>query len=531
MNTAARPRLRGYIAMFVIWVAGWTSYITIGYYQVWSSTHIEAPDMGRNIGLGVLGGAVVLLVVFFGAWKLRSGPAVTQPAEASTAAVIPAADPHPAVLEIRGVGLMTDVQGQSDIWRLIKSKNDGYLSILSNDPKDYPNNPSSISDKSNIGLGIAFKSSAGEGVERWPIPVIVFGPPLTMDLHSTTVSAGFIASARQQASLAEHEFVWVESANVTNPQAQLEHLFDFFDKNPTVPMALVYGFDSMTIRSGFGGNDVPPGQHVPTQFDAMVGILVSRTDRVDRYVRPYVVKGEDTLGTDDKQYDIIKLWNFFWHVEDVIERDSDVGMPGEKLWQSQLPELWKTIENKGPGDFKHDNWLPIRWMSWQLDEFDNAPMLGYLHRPVTVSLNDSEGKPLRGAAQVTAVQAGWQTLQAQLTEGQKVSRVFYDSSNDPAWIGTAHQALGGEHGLDLGDVKEGFDSSKRIGNLGIMPVMVNLGLGTIASYEDGGASVVLNKTPTGQVGLFLVTPPTAAQKAANAGAKKLGDDPFAHRAP
>ncbi|EGH35501.1 hypothetical protein PSYJA_43391, partial [Pseudomonas syringae pv. japonica str. M301072] len=38
-------------------------------------------------------------------------------------------------------------------------------------------------------------------------------------------------------------------------------------------------------------------------------------------------------------------------------------------WQSQLPTLWKTISNRGPGNFEPSPWLPIRWGQHQVKEF------------------------------------------------------------------------------------------------------------------------------------------------------------------
>ncbi len=54
----------------------------------------------------------------------------------------------------------------------------------------------------------------------------------------------------------------------------------------------------------------------------MTALLVARSDRVDRLVRPYAVDVDDGINKDDTQYDIIKLWNFFWDKSDSQEEGS-----------------------------------------------------------------------------------------------------------------------------------------------------------------------------------------------------------------
>ncbi len=133
----------------------------------------------------------------------------------------------------------------------------------------------------------------------------------------------------------------------------------------------------------------------------MTALLVARSDRVDRLVRPYAVDVDDGINKDDTQYDIIKLWNFSginpirkrkaasmritasWQPRSITPRTIPGTMKAD-WWIAQLPELWKQINNKGPGEFKPSPYLPVRWARWQVQQFDESPLLGYLHRPVHV---------------------------------------------------------------------------------------------------------------------------------------------------
>ncbi|WMY07999.1 type VI lipase adapter Tla3 domain-containing protein [Paraburkholderia phenoliruptrix] len=540
MNIAARPRSRGYLALLAAWSTGWTGYNMIRYYDAWSKTQIEATGMARNVMWGIVAGAVFLAILFFGAWRLRAGSLAaangtvagasigSAAARASALSSATAAEPRPDRLELRGVGVRVDVWAQTDLWQFLKGQKDAYRSVLSNNPKDYPSDRALVQDKTSGALGSSFKYSAGEGVERWPIPVIIFGPPKGKDADDDI--ANLITTTRQRASLALHMFLTAQAVYVDNPQAQIDYLFDFFDRNPTVPEVLIYGMDGLAVRSWFTANDVPSGQRVPSQFDAMVGLLVSRSDRVNHYMRPYVNDDPEDAGADDRQYDTVKLANFFWNVNAEPRQGLDVSPPSVAHWQSKLPLLWPSLSNKGPGSFKPDDWFPARWARWQLKEFDDAPLLGYLHRPVAVSLKDADGHPLRGGAQADALRAGWQKVQTQLPGGDKVARLFFDSVASPAVLPLLH-TLDADDRLDPTSLAEGFDLGHRFGNLGIMGPMVGLGLSAMASYDAGHGSLTANLTPDGDLHFMLVTPPDAAEKTANTQVRHLPADPFIHLVP
>lgn len=529
MNRAVRSYVRVYLLLALLWSLGWAIYIMAGYYHVWATTGLEVQGMGNRIAGGIAVGVLVLVVVMVGAWRWRVTGESRAAVTAATVQTPVEADPRPETLELRGVGIRLDVWAQTDIWHFLKDQKDAYRGILSTNPQDYPNNPTWVSDKTTRGLGAAFKYAASEGVERWPIPVIIFGPSRAPD--RTTNTAGYIASNRQQVGMGQHLFVWVQAANVDNPQAQLDYLFDFFAANPTVPAVLIYGMDGMALRTWFGDTELPQGQYVPSQFDAMVGLLVARTDRVDRYMRPFVTDDPEGANKFDKQYDTIKLWNAFWHYNDVVIAKDDTGMPEYKAWQAQLPELWKTLSNKGPGDFKPDDWFPVRWSRWQLKQFDNAPLLGYLHRPIAIDLRDEQGKRLRGVARTEVLQTGWNKLQAQLPQGKKIERLFFDSHDDKARLLQILQALDATGYVNPGEIDQGFDLDSRIGNLGMMGPMVAIALSAMASYELDGGSVTANLTSDDKLHLILVTPPSAQEKQANTEQRHLQADPFLHRVP
>ncbi|TGP48016.1 DUF2875 domain-containing protein [bacterium M00.F.Ca.ET.228.01.1.1] len=489
---------------------------------------VEVILMRRTL---VLGFVVVACIGVVSLVTLRSPTTIAAAARvgaASAAGVATAINSRPDRLELRGVSLRVDIWAQTDVWQLLKEQKDAYRSVLSINPSDYPRNASRIQEQATGALGSSFRYCAGEGVERWPIPVVIFGPPKAADIDNQI--ANLITTNRQRASLPLHMFLTAQAANVTNPQAQIDYLFDFFAANPRVPEVLVYGIDGVAVRSWFEHVSVPEGPHVPSQFDAMAGLLVARSDRVDAYVRPFVNEDPQGAGPDDRQYDTIKAANFYWNVNAEPKEGLDVSPPTVAQWQAKAPLLTPELGNSGPGSFMPDASLPSRWARWQLEEFDAAPLLGYLRRPVAIRLTDANGHPLKGAALTDAMRKGWQAVRAQLPPGETLARVFFDSRAQPAVLPLLHLS-GVDDVPDATSLGEGFDVGRRIGGLGIMGPMVGLSLSAMAGYDLGHGSVTANLAPDGQLHLILVTPPDAADKAANAQDRKLPADPFVHLVP
>ncbi|MFK3907807.1 DUF2875 family protein [Pseudomonas monteilii] len=448
-------------------------------------------------------------------------------------------------LEIRGVGLGLHRDGQSEIWRFIRKKNDNFASIYSQHAKDYNPSLTSRENAADIMVRIAFKSSAGESVAYWPIPVFALGPP---DPHAKGYrAAGLINEGRNAATLGVTQFLWQDDESTDHAQGMIERLFTFFDENPKVPQALLASQDGDVARDPFrkpGTPGLQSGHVVPTIYESTTGLLVTRSDRVDRYIRPFAT--HDAEDNQNKNTDLGKLWAFYWDRNKAFmdwykaaELAKGAKEPALRYtmsttyWQSQLPTLWKTISNRGPGDFEPSPWLPVRWAEHQLKEFDAAPVLGYLHRPIKVSMQDENGQRLKPALQAKALQAGWLKALETLPDGQKPVRVFYDTTDNTeaeiALTNALHSLNTDGHGLDVGNVEEAYDIGRRLGNTGVSSALVEINLATIASYLDGGASAVVYAGSDGSLTVQMISPPTEARKAKNA--QNRGADPFIYGLP
>ncbi|WP_080268105.1 type VI lipase adapter Tla3 domain-containing protein [Pseudomonas tremae] len=448
-------------------------------------------------------------------------------------------------LEIRGVGIAVNDWHQSSVWREVVAKNNNLVSIYPSSPKEYDSGLSSRELTRSINTRVAFQHSAGESVAYWPIPTFAIAPPKQ---PSDTGAAENIMSGRNAATLGVTLVLWQEAENTTHAQEMLESLFLFFDNNPKVPEALIVSEDGDVTRNSLRVAGTPGlqknAQVVPTIFESMTGLLVTRSDRVDRYIRHYATS--ETESNQNKNTDMGKLWAFYWNRDDAFTEQYEneqsakgvvipksPGTMSTAYWQSQLPTLWKTISNRGLGNFEPSPWLPIRWGQHQVKEFDAAPVLGYLHRPIKASMQDENGKRLKPALQAKALQAAWVQALDTLPEGQKPVRVFYDSTNNPeaeiALNNALHDLNKDGHGLELGNVEEGYDIGRRLGNTGVSGALVEINLATIASYKEGGVSAVVYAGTDGSLTVQMVRPPDEARKAKNS--QNRGADPFTFGSP
>ena len=548
-DKSQRPRLKGYLWAAGIMIATWLGFLLFIIYTAQAENR-EMGDMSAVMLKGVASIFGALVLTYSGHWFGKAIAYEETELAAYKSKVMAERDEHIATqqrtyaLEIRGTGLAVDNWHQSSIWREIKKTNNNFTSIYSRDPKDYDTSVSSREITQKINIRVAFKHSASDSVAYWPIPVFAIAPPKQPE---DTGAAANILGGRNAATLGVTLFLWQNADNTTHAQSMIEHLFRFFDDNPKVPQALIVSEDGDVTRSGLRVAGTPGLQNVhavPIVFESMTGLLLTRSDRVDRYIRPFAT--HDSEDNQNTNTDMGKLWAFYWKhsplfrkVYEDAERANGVkdpngpGTMSSTYWQSQLPTLWQTLSNRGPGHFEPSAWLPVRWAEHQVREFDKAPVLGYLHRPIKVSMHDDNGKPLKPALRAKALQAGWVKAVETLPEGEKPARVFYDSTdNTPGEIALTI-ALHGLNvdgaGLELGNVDEGYDIGRRLGNTGVSSALVEINLATIASYQDGGVSAVVYTGEDGSVTVQMVRPPDEARKAKNQ--QTHGVDPFRFRMP
>ncbi|WP_420212913.1 hypothetical protein ACN8ZM_36845 [Burkholderia aenigmatica] len=212
---------------------------------------------------------------------------------------------------------------------------------------------------------------------------------------------------------------------------------------------------------------------------------------------------------------MIKLWNYFWDQQDQYRKEHRNEMPWD-YWQSKLPEFGKTTLLKVPERFKPNPRVPVPRKNWQLNEYDDWPVLAYLHRPVRVDLSDGHGEPLKKSERIEKIKTGWQEVLQTVAPENQPSRMFYDtgasSSQLPLMVQSLHDNP--QH-IDLDDPKDAFDMQRRIGgDTGTRSTWVQLALALMMNNQDGKTSTLVNLRDPLHATIVMLSPPDAAARQA-----------------
>ncbi|OYO26559.1 DUF2875 family protein [Janthinobacterium sp. PC23-8] len=177
-------------------------------------------------------------------------------------------------------------------------------------------------------------------------------------------------------------------------------------------------------------------------------------------------------------------------------------------WIHRPPQTWKPTP-----------WFPIPWNREQMDTFDRLPSYGFVHRPVFVKFKDENGKPVtRRDARQKIFNAGWQEALLTLPEGERsqgAARIIAATGKQPAQQlmleGMLHDyaAQGGPE-IDSGKSAQFIHTDHRLGNTGAATFFVQMALGVMGSYRDGGASAAINLRDRDEASIVFITPPSSA---------------------
>ncbi|MFL9871492.1 DUF2875 family protein [Paraburkholderia megapolitana] len=451
-------------------------------------------------------------------------PATIQNAVASEEATAAATARDPRfTLEIRRFGVTVDRFRQRTIlMRLDETGPKGTL--LLQDPKAYPYTDDDRSSAGRQRENNVFGYTLRNWVQAWPIPVIVAGPPRNASDPDADRMATHIGDADNGAGTGQTLYIRLDEINTEHGDDVVGRLFDFFDTHPDLPAAVVLVEDGLNTRSYMRtpGDDymkhADSGYFVPKEPDSFVALLVTRKDRVDRLIRPYVVDAPEKVDNTMTQVDVIKLWNYFWAQRKAYPNPafgvSD--MPWD-YWQAKLPEFWKTTPLKVPSGFKPNPWVPVPWTTWQLKEYDDSSVLAYLHRPVRVDLGDGHGQPLKKGERLAKIHEGWQQALGTLSPGEQPARMFYDTGASTNNLTLLVQALhdNAQH-IDLDDPKDAFDMQRRIGgDTGTSSTWVQMALALMMGYGDGKTSALVNLRDPLHATIVMITPPDSASRQAH----------------
>ncbi|WP_244098104.1 type VI lipase adapter Tla3 domain-containing protein [Burkholderia ambifaria] len=453
----------------------------------------------------------------------RDTPAAARPSNANEAVV--AGDGYRDArftLEIRRFGVAVDrFRQRALLMRLDEAGANGTL--LLQDPKQYPWSSSDRSFAGHKRENNVFGYTLRGWVDYWPIPVIVAGPPRNESDPDADRMATHISSADNGAGIGNTLYTRLDEIHTAHGDDVVSRAFDIFDREPDLPAVVLLVEDGINTRSYLGtrgadylGLSTKDGNFVPKNPDSYVALLVTRKDRVDRLIRPYVVDAPEAIDNTQTQYDVIKLWNYFWQLQKAYWKKGAKEMPVD-YWQTKLPEFSNTASLKMPDGFKPNPWVPVPWTTWQLKEYDRWPVLANLHRPVRVDLSNGHGTPLKKGERIEKIRAGWQQAVGTLAPGEQPGRMFYDTGTSTANLALLVQSLhdNPQH-VDIDDPKDAFDMQRRIGgDTGTSSIWVQTALALMMGYGDGKTSALINLRDPLHATIVMLAPPDAASRQAH----------------
>ena len=148
---------------------------------------------------------------------------------------------------------------------------------------------------------------------------------------------------------------------------------------------------------------------------------------------------------------------------------------------------------------------------------------------------DEHGKPLtRRDQRERALQAGWQEALRTLHDAERAAapaRLIAATGGDTQQLITLHKTLmkhaqdGGAE-LDSGNLAQWIDTDQRLGNTGAATLFLQMAIGVMGSYRDGGVSAAVNLRNAQEASIVLVSAPSEEKRRAQK--HPNGGDVFAH---
>jgi hypothetical protein len=499
--------------------------------------------------------AALLLVIFVVAYfstersSPREAPSLVVPKGGGMKSV----DVSKNVLEVIGLGVTLDGYRQESLWGAIKAGN-SFSTIRNMDPKNYPWAAMEKSALSSMREGASLENALLDTPRYWGIPV--FNAEIRCLDDSCRDRPDYPQGGLVEGSMGMHLFVLEHRELAERPDRILEQVFLFFERNPDVPFVAVGSADSSELRRRYALDRQrdADGYEVPQRPDASTLLVLARRERVES-LRRHVFDDVEEPNRDIfalNRYGIARqIFLAYLNLRKKLPVPSAVDnpvfmgaerQPTSTEWLAETAKIavrpdilaaakvsLSTLTNKlgiqqRPqlrGDWKPTPWFPVPWNREQLEAFDRLPTLGYLHRPVFVKMQDSEGAALsKDSARVKALGSGWKEImstQSNEEQSQQPARIIISTGNDKKQLVNFHGMLrdvaetGGRE-FDPTNPVEFIDTDRRLGDTGATTFFMQIAIGLLGSYREGGLSAAFNLREKDEASMILISPPSEKKR-------------------
>ena len=501
----------------------------------------------RWIGIPLL----VLFLVLFVRWisvsaqaNERESASKKRVAQVQKESVDGSASRDEYVLEVIGLGVTFDRYRQARLWDALQ-KGSAFTSIREQDKSKYA---WSALDKNGVSGGRAYDAMEN-GINftplYWGVPSFYAGPPIRDSKQQPEAGvpmAGLIAGAGTS-GMAWHLFSIAPWSLAEHPDKLLLNIFEFFDTHPDVPYVVLMADDSAGTRDGIRAKGdakmLQDGYYIPDMPDTTVAFVLARRERVELLRSAIWDDPENKFVQEEFRAMYYQL------MESLAKPDKELGaefppiprQPTVAEWLAaaaafaQRPDIrgvglhtfdkLNPWENRPPRDWKPTPWFPIPWNREQMETFDRLPSFGFVHRPVFVKFADEEGKPImRRDQRQKMFNAGWQQALQTLPEAERgmgPARIVAGTGNQPEQLlmleGMLHDyASQGGPEIDSSKSAQFINTDLRLGNTGAATWFMQMAIGVMGSYRDGGASAAINLRDSNEASIIFITPPSDAKR-------------------
>jgi hypothetical protein len=460
------------------------------------------------------------------------------------------------VLEVLGLGVTYEKYRQGKLWNALQ-QGSPHTSIRERDPKKYDWAGTDKYGNSGSRALDALENGVEPSPMFWGVPSMYAGPPFENPAWqpSEIQPRAGVAGGAESTGMAWHLFVIGPWQLGERPDQLLEQAFALFDKYPDLPYLVLASSDDMAVREGGSLPGAPSivndGYYIPERPDATAVFVLARRERVEP-LRPYV--------WDDQDNDYLQenLRRMYYQLQEDVPNPEKLAHP-EKFNHGRLPSIaewlqaaaafakrpvydkkdgnrvldaFKRWANHPPKDWKPTPWFPVPWNREQMQAFDRLPSLGFIHRPVFVKFEDEQGKPVtRRDARQNILEAGWHQALQTLSDAERAkgpARIVaaFDNNVDHlvAMENMLHRyaAQGGPE-IDSGKTAQFINTDRRLGNTGAATFFMQMALGVMGSYIEGGPSAAVNLRDPAGASIVFISPPSEERR------KAQDDDVFKHQ--
>jgi hypothetical protein len=447
------------------------------------------------------------------------------------------------MLEVLGLGVTVEKYRQGKLWKVLQDGG-AYASIRDPDPKNYPWTRTDKIGQTGGRACDSLENGADRSPMFWGVPTMYAGGAIHNPKHQPSAvnpMSGLAASA-VGTGMAWHLFVTGPWELEERPDKLLEQAFALFDTYPNLPYLVLLTTEDEIDRDeaqppGMASR-IQTGYYIPEYPDTSAVFVLARRERVEP-LRPYVWEDpENDYLQENLRYMYFELGrNVPMRAELKAEFPHSERQPTIAEWlpaaakfakhpvfehkDGSLLDTFKRWVNHPPKDWKPTPWFPLPWNRNQMEAFDRLPSLGFVHRPVFVKFEDEHGQPVkRRDARQKILEAGWQQALQTLPDAARSAgpaRIIaaFDKNTEQriALESLLHgYAAQGGPAIDSGKTSQFIDTERRMGNTGAATFFVQMAVGVMGSYIEGGPSAAINLRDPAGASIVFISPPAEEKR-------------------